>query len=131
VDWGVLFLRIPVGLTFIYHGYDKIATGITPFSEGLASMNIPAPLFFAYVVAIAEFVGGLCVLTGLFTPVSSAVLVVILIVAVVKVHLPAGFDMAKGGFEPHLAWIGILMFLILAGPGRYSVDRFAAGREAS
>lgn len=131
IDWGLLFVRIPVGLTFIYHGSQKVFGGIPGFADYLAQLQIPAPSFFAYVVALVEFLGGLCVLLGFLTPVLSAFLIVDLLVAIATVHLPSGLDFTKGGFEPHLAWIGILICLILAGPGRYSIDRFIGARAST
>jgi putative oxidoreductase len=128
VDWGLLFIRIPIGLTFVFHGYQKISMGIPQVAGFLESLQVPAAGFFAYVVTFVEFLGGLCLLVGLITPVWAAMLSILIIVAIAKVHLQNGFDFTKGGFEPHLAWLAILLFLILAGPGRYSVDRIIGGR---
>lgn len=131
VDWGLLFIRIPVGITFIFHGSQKVFGGVSGFAAHLAQMGIPGASWLAYVVAYVEFFGGIFVLIGLLTPLVSAPLSIILLVAIAKVHLPHGLDFTAGGFEPHLAWIGILFCLMLVGPGRYSIDRLIGARTTS
>ncbi len=78
------------------------------------------------VVAIAK---GDEVTTGRVTPVlyvslltrfSAASIIVIMIGAILKVHLQNGF-FAPRGFEFNLALIGLLLPLLILGPGNYAV----------
>jgi putative oxidoreductase len=42
-------------------------------------------------------------------------------VAIAKVHAKNGYDISKGGFEYNLALMGIALFMLIDGPGRYSL----------
>lgn len=73
----------------------------------------------AVLAGLAEFVGGILVITGFLTPLA---LIVVMIVAVVKVHLKNGFFAASGGYEFNLALIAVALALLRAGSGAYGVD---------
>jgi putative oxidoreductase len=49
-------------------------------------------------------------------------------VAVVTVHLPAGFFWTNGGYEYPLFWGLVALSFVLRGGGRYSLDGII-GRE--
>jgi putative oxidoreductase len=77
-----------------------------------------------YLVTIGEFFGGLGLLFGFLTRFSAASLIVIMIGAIAMVHGKNGFFLSKGGFEYNLALIGLLLPILIAGPGRFSIGRF-------
>jgi putative oxidoreductase len=76
-----------------------------------------------YLVAVGEFFGGLGLVVGFLTRFSAAALIVVMIGAVAMVHGKNGFFLSANGFEYNLALIGLLVPVVVAGPGRYAVGR--------
>ena len=125
---GLLPLRIVLGLVFIYHGYLKLFTGNFPGGTAgfFASLGIPLPTFFAIIVSLLEFFGGIALLLGLMTRYASVLLAVNMLVALLLVHLPNGF-LVPGGVEFPLTLFAGLLTLALLGSGKYSVDDYLKG----
>jgi putative oxidoreductase len=71
-------------------------------------------------------VGALAVLTGVLARVAALGLVVVMVGAIGLVHLRHGFDVSNGGFEYALTQLLVNLAIVLAGPGQYSVSRFAS-----
>ena len=121
--WGLTILRIAVGMTFIMHGYQKLFVyGFGGVGKSFASLAIPLPEIAAVVVTLVEFVGGMLLVLGLFTPYAALLLACTMAVAVLHVHLRAGFFLPNG-YEFALNLLAALIALILAGPGAAALDR--------
>ena len=75
---GLLVLRIGVGAIFIFAGWMKLSD-LQSTATMFATMGFGA--FWAYLVTAVELVGGVAVLLGAFTRISSAVLAIVMIVA--------------------------------------------------
>jgi putative oxidoreductase len=126
--WVPLILRLVIGVIFIAHGSQKIfgafgGPGINGFAAGIGQMGLHPPLLWAWLAALAEFVGGIAILFGFLTGIASIALIINMIVAIALVHGKHGFFGTEGGFEYNLALITMLVALILSGPGALSVDR--------
>lgn len=126
-DWGLLTLRLALGLVFMAHGAQKLFGAFG--GHGLAAtVQMMGPL--GYLVSIGEFFGGLGILVGFLTRFSAASIAVIMLGAVFMVHLKNGFFMNWGGkqagegIEYHLLVIGMCALLALSGPGRLAVSNF-------
>ena len=61
---------------------------------------------------------------GLLARFSAASLIAIMIGAISLVHGKNGFFLSQGGFEYNLALIGLLLPVLLAGPGWFAIGRF-------
>ena len=123
VDWGLLILRLVLGIVFVMHGWPKV-TAFSQTVAGMGHMGIPAPL--AALDIVTEFAGGLALIAGVLARLASAGIIVVMLVAIFKVHLANGFFMnwfgnQKGeGIEYHLLVIAMALMVILAGPGRFA-----------
>lgn len=115
--YAPLLLRVVLGIVFIGHGWGKL-TGISGTAGFFGGVNIPLPLFFAWVVAAVEFVGGILVLIGFMTRISSALIAFVMAVAIVQVKLGDGF---LGGWEFELSLMAMALALVLTGAGPLSV----------
>ncbi|MDO8622155.1 MAG: DoxX family protein [bacterium] len=120
VDCGLLVLRIGLAVIFIYHGWGKLfgnAPGIGGFTGMLTNLSVPLPAFFAWVVSLLEFFGGIAVLVGVFVRPIAALLAINMLAAffLVKKGLPAG--------DPDLALFAMAVALALAGGGAYALTR--------
>lgn len=129
-----LLIRIPLGLIFLAHGSQKLfglfgGSGLTStFRIFEEKMGIP-PIF-TLLAIIAEFGGGLGVLSGFLTRLSAAGIASVMAVAIYKVHWVNGFFMnssclpGKGhGIEFTLALFGMALYLVVAGGGKWCIDR--------
>lgn len=130
MEWGLAVLRIIVGIVFLVHGGQKLFVyGFGGVAAFLASLGIPAPMLSAVVVTSVEFLGGLALVLGLFTRWAAALLAATMVVAIVSVHLRAGFFMPQG-YEFALSLLGATLALGLTGPGAAAVDAALARRRS-
>jgi putative oxidoreductase len=131
VDWSLLILRVVVGVIFMAHGSQKMFGMFGgPGLKAVVEMFGGGPL--GYLVSIGEFFGGVGLVFGFLSRFSAASLIVIMIGAIVMVHAKNGFFLGKGpdsllkeaGFEYCFALIGLLLPILLCGPGRFSIGQF-------
>jgi putative oxidoreductase len=124
-ETGILVLRIGIGIMFILHGYPKLMGGPDKWESLGANMgNVGigfAPVFWGFMAAFAEGVGGLLLLLGLLTRPACLLLFITMVVAAIKHNLDEGKFMA--GAHPTEDAI-VFLSLIFIGPGKYSLDRW-------
>lgn len=122
---GLAILRIVLGVVFIAHGYPKIAAGAAGTEAFLGQLGVPLAPFFAWVVTLLEFFGGLSLVAGFLVTPICLLLAFEMLVAIVLVHAANGFYVVgpgQGGMEFGLVLIAGLLAVILAGPGAAAVD---------
>jgi putative oxidoreductase len=123
VDLSLLILRVIVGVIFMAHGAQKLlgvwgGEGLAATVEKMGGGPLP------YLVTVGEFFGGIGLIFGFLSRFSAASLIVIMIGAIVQVHAKNGFFLHKGGFEYNLSLIGLLLPILLCGPGRFSIGQY-------
>ncbi|WP_223590267.1 DoxX family protein [Neobacillus bataviensis] len=121
-DVGVFILRVFLGLSFFIHGVSKFQSGISNTVGWFDSIGIPG--FVAYAVAIIELIGGLLLIIGFGTRYIAALFLFIMMGAILKVKLAAGF-MGNGqgaGYELDLAFAVMAVFLFLNSNSTLSLD---------
>jgi putative oxidoreductase len=124
---GLLFLRLVVGLLFAGHGAQKLfgwfgGHGLAGYIKLIESQDFHPAAFWAWISALSEFLGGLALASGLFTPLAATVLIGTMLVAIVKVHWPNGFWNTNRGYEFPLVLAVVAFVVGLIGPGLYSLD---------
>ena len=131
--WGVTILRLVVGLVFMAHGLPKLIPiwGGSPArtAELFGAVGLQPALILVLVVGVIELLGGAALFVGVFTRLMALPLVIEMMVAIWKVHLPHGFFLnfavepgAGNGYEFSLVLISALLCLVFAGPGALSID---------
>ncbi len=120
-------MRLALAAIMIGHGSQKVFGGI-PQTMSMMS-KIGAPGWMAYMVAAAEFGGGILVLLGLLTRIGGLLIAVDMTVAILKVHLKNGL-LAQGGFQFPLAVFALAFALIFLGGGPISLDWVIIGGRA-
>ncbi|WP_349410753.1 DoxX family protein [Pseudalkalibacillus sp. SCS-8] len=126
---GALILRVTLGIIFFVHGLMKFQGGIENVAGWFSSIGLPG--FMAYVVAIIELVGGIALILGLGTRIVSALLAIIMVVAILKVKLSAGFlgNGESAGYEFDLALLAMSVYLGLSGSKLFAVDDMIFNKE--
>jgi putative oxidoreductase len=118
---ALLLIRIAAGLVFLYHG-SAITFGAFggPGPHGFAE-HMHAPDIVGLLVGLAQFVGGIAVLTGLFVRIGAFFIIIVMLGAIFLVHLSHGFDVSKGGIEYALTQLLIALALLVGGGGSHSL----------
>jgi putative oxidoreductase len=122
-----LVVRVIVGVIMFSHGLQKL-TQMGPGNFGgqvLAGLGVSLPELMGYVVTFVELVGGILLIVGLFSRIAALLLTIDLVVAILLVKLNVGLIAPQGsgaGAELDLALIAGLLVILLAGPGKLSVD---------
>jgi putative oxidoreductase len=120
LDLALLVLRLALAIVLLYHGIPKLLN----FSGTVAafqSMGLPAPLVIVGFAVIAEVGGGLLLLFGVAVDVAGILVVIDMLGAILLVHLPKGFDFAKGGWEHPFTVLCMALAVALGGAGGYAV----------
>jgi putative oxidoreductase len=136
--WAPLPLRLALGVGLIQHGGIKLFApgGHANIAHLVAELGVPAPDVMGWIVGLVEFVGGLGMLVGAFTPVTAGINALnvagLLILGAIRGSIPdplPGGDPLPGFREAFLILAGTLT-LVLGGAGTWSVDAFLT-REKS
>lgn len=122
-DEGLLILRIGLGIIFVWRGLPKMLGGPELWSGlGMAMGNLgitAAPVFWGFMSAFAELVGGICLILGFMFRPACILLTFNLIVAAIF-HFKKGDGLMGAA---HAIELGIVFLsLILIGSGKYSLD---------
>jgi putative oxidoreductase len=127
MELGLLVLRMVVGVLFVGHGAQKLfgafgGHGIEGTSGFFESIGLRPGRFHARAAGFNEFVGGLLLTLGLFTPIAAALLIATMTAAVITVHWAKGIWSTDGGYEYNLVLAASAFALAASGPGAWSLD---------
>jgi len=125
--WGLLALRVIVGLVFVIHGIQKF-NGLEGTTKFFAGLGIPMASVMAVVVAAVETLGGIALITGAMTCVGSALLGIVMLTALFSVHFSKGFG--QGGVEYPLVLIGALIAIFTGGPGALALGGHCCKKDS-
>ena len=120
--WGMLPLRIAVGLVFLMHGAQKLFVfGLDGTADIMGKLGLPLPALCAAIVIAVELLGGLAILLGVFTRLAGALLAFEMVVAIIVARLHGGF-FAPYGYEFELTLLAACLTFASTGPGRVSLE---------
>jgi putative oxidoreductase len=117
--FGLLALRIALGIIFLTHGYPKLVHGGA--MQGFFEQH-GLPGSFVYVSGVLEVFGGVLLVLGLFTRPAALLLAVEMAVAIWKVHSSKGY-LAVHEYEFPLTLAVACFALATVGAGKLSVDQ--------
>jgi putative oxidoreductase len=114
-----------------------LARGPENFTHILDALGMFDPALLAWATIVIEVAGGMAVIAGLFIPLVSVPMVIVLLVAIFTVHLPNGFSSIKllsitstgahfgqPGYETDLLYLCGIVALVLGGSGPLALDRY-------
>jgi putative oxidoreductase len=131
-SWSLLVVRLALGVVFFAHGAQKVmgwfeGPGLAGTIKMFQGMGVPPAA--AVLAAFIEFLGGCGLLVGLLARPAAVGIIVIMLVAIAKVHGKHGFFLNAGvpgkgpGFEFNFALIGMALAILVGGGGIFSIDR--------
>jgi putative oxidoreductase len=125
MSYGLLLLRVFVGVAFMGHGTQKLFGwwgGYGPQGTGgfFAQRGYRWGVPMAIVAGLTETVGGGLLALGFLTPLAGALIALVMINAIFAVTLKRAF---MAGSELELTYLVIGVSLAATGPGRFSLDR--------
>ena len=119
-SFGLLALRLCVGVLLIHHGYEKLAD-IDNFADAFVRpLHLPFPITLSYTAAFSEILGSWCLITGV--GVRSGALAILATMSVAIYHA-----ISINGFNIYLLellglyWGGAFC-LLTNGGGKFSID---------
>src|SRR5918911_1896173 len=128
MSYGLLILRVVVGLTMSAHGAQKLlgwfgGPGLGGVKAMLGNLGFRIPALMALGLGLTEFGGGTLFALGFLTPLAALGIVVVMLNAIALVHFKNGFWAGKGGYEFNLVLLAASVAVAATGPGRFSIDR--------
>jgi putative oxidoreductase len=132
-SWSHLVVRLGLGVVFFAHGAQKVlgwfgGHGLGATITAFKGMGVPAAA--AVTAAFIEFLGGLAMLAGFLARPAALGLIVVMLVAIAKVHGRHGFFInfsgtpGKGhGYEFNFVLIAMALSIFIGGAGVLSIDR--------
>ncbi len=140
VDWlnanrdrSLLFVRLGIGLMFIFvHGGPKVLGGTAAWLKvgsmiGVLGISF-APAALGLMAGLAELLGGILIVLGLFTRLGAALALSTLLVAA-----PTMYITTKGllGAAPAIEDALLMILFIFIGGGKYSLDHWLFNNRMS
>lgn len=125
MSYGLLLLRVFVGVAFAGHGTQKLFGwwgGYGPQGTGgfFAQQGYRWGVAMAVIAGLTEAGGGTLLALGLATPLACGMLAVVMLNAIFSVTLKRAF---MAGSELELTYLVVAVSLAAIGPGRFSIDR--------
>ena len=130
-SWSRLVVRLAAGIVFFAHGSQKVFGWFG--GHGLKAtiqvfhqyMKIPPAA--TVLAAFIECFGGLALIIGFLARPSALGLIVVMLVAIAKVHWKNGFFLAtqpgqSNGWEYNFALIAMALAVLIGGAGALSID---------
>jgi len=122
-DFGLLLIRLGLGVMYIYHGLPKLAGGPELWAKlGRATAYLGmefAPGFWGFMAAFSEVFGGVFLILGfLFRPACLLLLATMTVAAAMHLGKGEGLQAASHAIENGIVFLALLF----VGPGRLSLD---------
>jgi len=129
LDFGLLLIRLVIGVLFIGHGAQKLfgwfgGYGLKGTGGWFESIGMKPGVTVALFAGLSELIGGLLLALGLLTPLAGLIIAGTMVIAIVKVHGPNGLWSTSNGYEYNLTLLAVSIGIALIGPGQYALDAF-------
>lgn len=117
-DWGLLALRLGIGIIFLVHGYQKMKLW-----KAQPSVQMPAGMLnLMRFLSIAETLGAIAVLSGFLTQLAALGLGIIMIGAAhMKMSKWGKKFTGDGGWELDFIIFAACVALMILGPGTFGI----------
>lgn len=127
-----LIIRLVVGFIFLSEGLQKYITPAATGAGRFEKIGFSHPSFWAYFTGSFEIVCGMLILLGLVTRLAAIPLLIIMLVAFISTKIPTlmqkGFWTFAHEYRTDFAMTFLLIFLLIYGGGRKSIDNSISNR---
>ncbi|MCF8720301.1 DoxX family protein [Nitrospina gracilis] len=122
---ALLVLRVSVGTVFVYHGSLKLfgPGGVNGFANVLGQLGVPSPLINAWLATLAEFLGGMALIFGVYARWAALPLIFVMLVAILTVTGSKGFDIQNNGYEYNFILIAALAAIFLTRSEKWHIKQ--------
>ena len=126
LDVALLMLRVAAGGFLLPHALGKLfgwfnGPGLAGFADELRGFRIPSTAPLPLLLALLQVGTGTAVLLGWQTR-PAALVAAAFIAFTALLAVPRGWFWMRGGMEYPVMWTVLLLSLVLAGPGLFSLD---------
>jgi putative oxidoreductase len=131
-----LLARLSMGLFFAISGFNKLtmASHWKGLLGAVIATGLPFPKFFAAFLAWLEFAGGSLLTIGFLSTVWAIALAIAMLIAIFTIEVPTVIPPGLGPLDwldwflylPQVMYVLIFLWLIIKGPGPYSIDAIIA-----
>ena len=122
---GPLVVRIVFGYFWLETGWAKVQN-LDGFTARFADWGVPLPGFSAALSAWTELIGGALIALGLFTRLTAVPMIINMVVAIALVVIKNVHSVDEFVELDEVVYILIFFWLLMAGPGRFSLDALLA-----
>ena len=128
LNWlAPLLIRLVFGYFWLETGWAKLHN-LDGFTERFIGWGVPFPAFSAALSAWAELIGGGLMMLGLATRPTMVALIINMLVAMALVVLPPIGTLDEFVELDETLYVLVFFWLLMAGPGKASVDHLIAKR---
>jgi len=130
-SWSRLVVRLALGVVFFAHGAQKVfgwfgGHGLKATIQ-VFQQYLKIPPAATVIAAFIECFGGLALLVGVLARPVAVALIVVMLVAIAKVHWQNGFFLATqpgqaNGWEYNFVLIAMALAMLIGGAGALSID---------
>lgn len=124
---ALLLIRLACSLPFIYHGSAILFGAFGGPGPRNFAAYMHAPAIVGVLVGLAQFAGGIAILTGALLRLGAVCVSIVMLGAIFLVHLHNGYSLAHNGMEFALTELLLSLGLLLAGGGKYSLAGILPG----
>ena len=127
---GPLLLRLVFGWFWLETGWAKLHN-LEFFAGRFVEWGIPWPMLSATVSGATDLIGGALLIVGLGTRLAAIPMIVNMLVALAVVVLPTITTFNEFVELDEVLYVCVLFWLLMAGPGKASLDHLLARRFAT
>jgi putative oxidoreductase len=129
---GLLFIRVGLGVMFIFHGFPKLLSGTAEWTSLGQSMKYFGitflPAVWGFIAAATELLGGILFILGMsFRTVCMLMTFNLIVAALYHFGAGDGLNGASHAVEDGIVFAGF----VFIGPGNYSLDHYLKLRRQS
>lgn len=132
-DAPVVIIRLSIGAIFLSEGIQKFLFSESVGAGRFAKIGLPSPEVLAPFVGSFEILCGFLILIGFVTRVAALPLVIVMLTAIASTKIPilleSGFWKMAHDARTDYSMLLSLIFLLMVGSGRYSLDHKLWGRR--
>jgi putative oxidoreductase len=128
--YGLLLVRLAVGLVFVLHGYEKLFVSLGGSASLFAGWGLGKhATMAAYVASSVEFGCGILLVLGLFTRLAAVPVVAGMVLFIVQTRWPHALSGVAESHEYAVLLGAAALALLLSGPGAVAADNMRGKRK--